>query len=231
MGLLLQPADGLTKARFSAGLREAYPSLLAFASTVGGTLRAGTRCPDDPLATISEETIDQPFGVAEGAVEITVATDSLTRLCNGVEEIGQLLDGLIDRVRSALAVGVAHHVLEPTEGSVFLALAFARFPGESVGEFRSWWLTQHAPVATRLLAPSLRGYDQVHVDRELSRQASASAGVAYHAFDGYDNLVWDSVDSFLTSVSRTDGRKEMYEDEIGHIDHSTYLGALMSVMP
>src|SRR5262249_55076361 len=98
----------------------------------------------------------------------------------------------------------------------------------SVDEFRSWWLHEHAKVATRLLSPELLAYDQVHVDRELSRRGSAMAGIAYHPFDAYDNLAWASLDQFIDSVSKPGGRDEMYADEEGHIDHSTYRGALMS---
>lgn len=225
MSFLLDPPADLHRTEFAAGLQQAVGPLRELA--VGGVVRAGTRSPHDPLAEIAEQTTDHPFGVIEGAVELTFHGTTPAHLADRAGEVATVLDGLIDRDRSALTVGLTRQVLPATDGSIFLALAFARYPGTSVEAFRTWWLTQHAPLATRLLGPHLRAYDQVHVDRVASRAACHAAGIAYQPFDAYDNLAWSSVDDFLRSVSEPGGREEMYEDEEGHIDHSTYRGALM----
>jgi hypothetical protein len=92
---------------------------------------------------------------------------------------------LIDVSQAALTVGPTYRIVEPQEGAVFLSLSFKRHPGTSVAEFRRWWLTQHAQVATPLL-PGLLAYDQVHVDHELSKRAAEVAGLPYVPYDSYD---------------------------------------------
>jgi EthD domain len=111
-----------------------------------------------------------------------------------------------------------------------LSLAFRRHPGTSVEEFRNWWLHQHAVVATRYLLPELLAYDQVHVDRDLSRRASVSAGITFEPYDAYDNLTWATLESSIRSTSKPGSEQEIYQDEIGHLDHSTYRGAVMRVL-
>ncbi|MCU1463701.1 MAG: hypothetical protein JWO37_3776 [Acidimicrobiales bacterium] len=229
LSFLLEPTQGMTTATFADGLRDASKALATLTENVG-ELRVGVRHPEDPLAGIAEETIDQPFGTVEGAIELSVGDESVDQLCAHASEVARVVDGLFDRDRSALAVGRVHPVVAKSEGQVFLSLAFARFPGTSVDEFRSWWLDQHSAVAVRLLGPELLGYEQVHVDRHASQRACSSAAIAYRPFDAYDSLTWGSVQSFLASVAKPGGREEMYADEMGHIDHSTYRGALMGLV-
>jgi EthD domain len=140
-----------------------------------------------------------------------------------------MLDGLISRESSALTVGRVHHIVEPAEGAIFTSLAFVRYPGTSVDEFRKWWLHQHATFAVRLLSPELLAYDQVHVDRVLSEQTSEVTGTRCHPYDAYGNLPWTSIDQLVCSVAKPGGREEMYHDEMGHNDHATCPGSLMAV--
>ncbi|MGO8856811.1 MAG: EthD domain-containing protein [Steroidobacteraceae bacterium] len=162
----------------------------------------------------------------EGAVEITGGEGSSPDLAAHAEQLGAMIRPLIDVSQAALTVGPTHRIVEPRPGGVFLSLSFRRHPDTTVEQFRHWWLTQHAKVAVPRL-PGLLAYDQVHVDHELSRRASEAAGLPYVPYDSYDNLTWTSMEAFTQSTSNPTAMREVYEDELGHIDHSTYRGSLM----
>jgi hypothetical protein len=120
-----------------------------------------------------------------------------------------------------------HRIVEPRPGDVFLSLTFQREPGTTLEELHQWWINQHAVLATRYL-PEVLAYDQVHVDHQLSEQASRDAGFAYRCYDSYDNVTWANYDEFVKSVSKPGVLDIMRQDEVGHIGKSSKVGAHMS---
>lgn len=229
ISFMLERRPEVAEDTFAAAMRSLH-DVLAAGTGPSAAIRIGLRDPRDPLADVSEGAIEARIPPVLGAIEVTVPRAEVPGVEALAGTIGAHLSGLADRERSAVSVGDVYEIVEPRPGATFLSFAFRRSPGTSVEEFRDWWLGQHAGVAVRLLSPELLAYDQVHVDRGLSERASRSAEIAFHPFDAYDNLTWASIDQFLASVSRPGGREEMYQDEIGHIDHTSYRGALMELV-
>jgi EthD domain len=229
LSFMLERHGEVGEDEFSAALGSlaaVLPSVVGDAAAV----RIGLRDPRDPLADVSEGAIESRIPPVLGAIEVTAPRTEVDGMEALAGTIGGHLVGLVDRERSAVSLGEVHAIIESRSGASFLSFAFQRYPGTSVEEFRHWWLRQHAAVAVRLLSPWLLAYDQVHVDRALSERVSRSANITFHPYDAYDNLTWASVEEFLASVSRPGGRDEMYQDEVGHIDHSSYRGALMALV-
>jgi EthD domain len=223
LAIMLSPRRGDTRTelgRSLVSLKERIGMLFG----PGKHLRIGTRCDSDPLSRSMGEA--RAPGSVEAAVEITGADGMEDELAAGAGDLGQLLLPLIDVSQAALTVGPTYRIVKPQNGTVFLSLSFKRYPGTSVADFRRWWLMQHAQVAAPLL-PELLAYDQVHVDHELSNRAAGAAGLPYVPYDAYDNLTWESEDAFIRSTSDPQAMRTIYEDEVGHIDHGTYRGALM----
>ena len=223
LSVMLTPRKGKTRAELGRSLillRDRFHMLFGPKTHV----RIGIRCENDPLGQSMGEA-RSPTTV-EGAVEITGGEGSSPELAAHAEQLGALLRPLIDVTQAALTVGPTHRIVEPKRGGVFLSLSFRRHPDTTVEQFRHWWLSQHAKVAVPRL-PGLLAYDQVHVDHELSRRASEAAALPYVPYDSYDNLTWASVEGFTQSTSDPTAMRAIYEDELGHIDHSTYRGALM----
>jgi hypothetical protein len=229
---MLKTSTGLPFADFAEQLRSRRPELAAVADSVGAQLRVGVRHPRDEESltddertpgSIQRETID-------GAVEVSVAEQRLDELSARAGELGSVLADLSDTQKSIITLGVMHHVIEPRQGEVFLSLTFRRAPGTTLDQLHEWWLNQHAAIAMSFMLPETLAYDQVHVDHQLSEQASLAAGFAYRRYDSYDNLTWANYGEVFKSIDKPGAAEALYEDEVGHIDHSTYVGSIMAVV-
>ena len=89
-----------------------------------------------------------------------------------------------------------------------------------------WWLGQHAPLVKKIVRPQSNSYEQLHVDRNLSQRASDTAGVAYEPFDLFDTITYDEISQFLEVLSKEEVSRQLYEDELGHVDHSSFRGSV-----
>ena len=225
LAVMLVPRAGLTDAELAKALVEGKPQIAKIFGSEAH-IRIGAKCKNDPLSASMGE--NRKPGTLSAAIEVTMAEAQLQQLAGGAEQLGRLLQPLIDPAQAALTVGITYRILLPRDGAVFLSLSFKRYPDTSIEAFRKWWLEQHSKVAAPLLLPLLLAYDQVHVDHELSCQASARASLPYVPYDAYDNLTWASRQAYIDSVSDPDSMRKIYEDELGHIDHATYRGALMN---
>jgi hypothetical protein len=225
LALMISPADGVSHDDLTEGLRE-RASELGAACGPDARVRMGVR----DLRHVTDAGARGMPQPVDAAVEVTMPEGSLDELAHAAGGIGRTLEGLVDPEGTALTIGTTHHMVPVREGRIFLSLAFQRSPGTTIEQFRDWWFHQHASVAIPLLGPELLAYDQVHVDRELAEKASVDAGIRYHPYDAYDNLTWASMGALAASMSKPGSAEEMYEDEVGHIDHSTNRGSMMNVI-
>ncbi len=120
-----------------------------------------------------------------------------------------------------------HHMVPVTDGDAFLSLAFRRYPGTTVEQFRQWWYSQHAPLCIPILGEEMLGYDQVHVDPEMTRKAAEALSVPFVDYDAYDNLTFHSQEGFLKACSDETGMALIAQDEEGRIDNTSRRHALM----
>jgi EthD domain len=226
LAFMLHAAPGVSSDAFAEQLTAAAPRLREIASSFGAKLRMGVTYPVpasaafDASGAFSEST--------DGAVEISLGEDGLSELCAHAGEFGAVVRPFSDTSRSLVLAGIMHHVFEPSDGDVFLSLTFRREPGTTLQEMRDWWLNQHAVVATSFQRPEMIGYDQVHVEHDVSEQASKNAGFDYRCYDSYDNVTWEHFDGFVASVVKPGAMEAIRADEEGHLDHSTYIGSLMA---
>jgi hypothetical protein len=211
-------------------LRTRRQDLAKLARSFDAGLRMGTL---HPFGLSSEDSSSEVRVVepVEAAVEFSVSEDRLAELCAHARQMGELLNNIADAQRSIVVVGPMHHVIEPQPGDLFLTTTFRREPGTTIEEMRDWWLNQHAEVACRFMLPEMLAYDQVHVEHDLSEQASIDAGFGYREYDSYDNLTWAGIEEFHRGVSKPGSDKTIFADEVGHLDHTSYVGALMDVLP
>ncbi len=164
----------------------------------------------------------------DGAIEITLPNGNESSAPAICSELRTTVESLARAGSIEVMTGAMHHMVPVRTGEVFLSLAFRRFPGTSVPDFRTWWHDRHAPLAIPVLTEELLlAYDQVHVDEVASRAAAAALGVPYFEYDAYDNLTFDSEAAFAAACSDLAGMARLAADELEHIDDTTRRHALM----
>ncbi|MBI5445725.1 MAG: EthD domain-containing protein [Deltaproteobacteria bacterium] len=191
-------------------------------------VRVGLRIPEDPLATM----LASRGGAApvDAALEITLPEDrTLDELPGAASGLAGELEGLVEPGASALLAGLAHLIVEGG-GPIFLALAGRRDPNITVEGMRRWWIEQHSVLVRRIIKPFPDGYEQLHVDRALSRRAARAAGFGPEEFDAFDSINARSVDALLGPVMKPEVARQLHEDELGYADHSSFRGAMCRVL-
>lgn len=190
----------------------------------GGTVRLGVRLPDDPLsAAMGERRELEPV---DAVVEITAA-DRVSPLdtAGTVEGMLDALGESIDPQRCAVIAGSCYRFLSAA-GPLFIALAGYRDPAISMDELTEWWLHRHGPLALSIVEPLPLAYEQLHADQDASRAASEASGLPTQGYDMYDTIAIDSLESLEGSVMNPEVAVQLFEDEVGHVDHSRMRGAI-----
>jgi hypothetical protein len=170
----------------------------------------------------------QRGGVApvDALIEATLKEgDDLEALIAGVGGLARDLEGIADPGLSVVLAGIAYLII-PGNGPMLIALAGRRDPRITVEDMRRWWLEQHAVLVQRIVRPLPEGYEQLHVDRELSRRAAEAAGFAVEDYDAFDSIYTRSVADFLRAATDPEVARQLYEDELGHVDHTSMRGAV-----
>jgi hypothetical protein len=231
MAFMLHAPIEVPSEEFFSALRSRREDLVKLGRSFGADVRIGTQHPDDTAG--ASDSIDSERPIArepiQGAVEFSVTDEQLLVLPAHAREIGDLLSDIADTERSIVTVGPMHHIVEPKAGDLFLSLTFKREKGTTLQQLHEWWLNQHPTVVCLLMLPDMLAYDQVHVDHGLGEQTALDAGFTYRCYDSYDNLTFANFDGYVRSISKPGFREEIWADEVGHIDHMTYVGALMNV--
>ena len=190
-------------------------------------IRIGIRNTDVPLGWLSRRGDAAPV---DAVIEATLQEgDDLESLVTGCRGLGHDLEGIADLSASAILAGVAHLII-PGSAATFIALAGRRDPKISVEDYRRWWLKQHAVLAQQIIHPFAEGYEQLHVDRELSRRAAKAAGFAVEDYDAFDSIFYHSVADFLKGVTDPEVARQLYEDEVGHVDHASMRAAVCRLL-
>jgi hypothetical protein len=163
----------------------------------------------------------------DGAIEVSIPNggeSTIPQICKAMRPV---LKAIVARESLEVMVGPMHHMVPLREGGAFLSLAFRRYPGTTVDDFREWWYSQHAPLCIPILGEEMLGYDQVHVDPDMTRNAAEALGVPFVDYDAYDNLTYRSQEGFLISCSDEAGMALIAQDEEGRIDNTSRRHALM----
>lgn len=190
-------------------------------------IRIGIRDPDVPSEWLSRRGDAAPV---DAVIEATLQeADDIESLVTGCRGLGHDLEGIADPSASAVLAGVAHLIV-PGSAATFIALAGRRDPKISVEDYRRWWLKQHAVLAQQIIHPFAEGYEQLHVDRELSRRAAKAAGFAVEDYDAFDSIFYHSVADFLKGVTDPEVARQLYEDEVGHVDHASMRAAVCRLL-
>ncbi len=178
---------------------------------------------DDPFLQVGgERTIES----ADAILQVSLPGESpqedfFARLSGLADDLREM----VDIHKSALALGRAYLIVE-RDGPVFCGFLGRRHPDISLEEMRHWWLYHHGPLGVALTGTrSPHGYDQLHVEPDASRKAAAIAGFPYVPYDMGDSLYIEDLDEFVRGTSDPEVQRQLYEDEIGHLDHSSWRGA------
>ena len=164
----------------------------------------------------------------DGAVEISISNDRLADIPDICRGMRPLLAGFADLATLQVMTGPMHHMVPVRVGESFLSLAFRHDPAITPAQMHDWWFNHHAGVAIPVLGEGLLAYDQVHVDRQVSRAAAEALGVVHVDYDAYDNLTWADRYGFMHSISDEVAMGPVYADEIGQIDPIDRRSALMT---
>lgn len=193
----------------------------------GTSIRLGIRDPDVPPVWLPQR---EDLAPVDAVIEVTLKEgDNLDPLINGCRGLGRDLEGIVDPGPSAVLAGIAYLII-PGSAATLIALAGRRDPRISVEEMRRWWLEQHAVLVQRIVRPISDGYEQLHVDRELSRRAAEVAGFVVHEYDAFDSIFYHTAGEFLKAVTEPEVARQLYEDELGHVDHSSFRGAVCRLL-
>jgi EthD domain len=183
----------------------------------------GVRRADDPFSKIGG---DRKIDSADAILQATWPEESsaLQRI-DTLDGLSQELRDDFDIGQSALAVGTAYFMVE-RKGDVFCAFLGRRDPRVTLQQMQEWWLYHHAPLAISLtVARAPHGYDQLHVDPETSRKAADAAGFPYVPYDMADSLYIPNLGEFVKGTSDPEIARQLYEDEVGFLDHTSWRGA------
>jgi hypothetical protein len=191
-------------------------------------VRLGIRHEADPMALLmGERGASEPV---DAVIEITLADGIDLAGCPQVlARAGAALGDAIDRDRSAAIAGTCYRFLHDG-GAVFAAIAARRAPGTTMEQLTDWWLHEHGPLALRIVAPSPLAYEQLHGDAATSRAAADAAGIAGAAYDMYDTIGAPSIEELERAVSEPTVAAQLFEDEVGHVDHSSFRGAMQRTL-
>ncbi|HZP28352.1 MAG TPA: hypothetical protein VFC99_05335 [Acidimicrobiia bacterium] len=226
--VLLAARDDVDRATLEAGVRD-LAGICATRVGADAVTRAGVRLADDPLEAMlgARDAPGHVDAVIETSLPPSTAPD---RFADALHGFGAELEQVAAPGSIAIMTGAAYLVW-PDDGRLVLALAARRDPGISVDELRHWWIGRHAALVQELVRPRARGYDQLHVDRDLSRALCEVAGVDYTPYDMFDSIDVDSVaDLTESTLMQPDTARRLYEDELGHVDHGSLRGALCAVV-
>jgi hypothetical protein len=182
----------------------------------------GVRLADDPMARVGGA---RQVESADAIIQITYpetwpAADIIARLCG----LGAEMRDLFAADRSILVLG-ASLTLVAERGPVLFAFVSRRRAGMTLEQMRRWWLERHAPLAIEVFGKAVpHGYEQLHVEPELSRAASEAAGFAYVPYDMADSNEIPDIERFVQVVADPEKQKPLYEDEKNFLDHSSWRG-------
>jgi EthD domain len=225
--------DGRPSAAFEAAIRRTGAMLRARVgapsgerSSERGLVRVGVRLPDDPLS----QTMGGDRGELEpvhGVIEITapegVTTTAAAALVDGARDS---LGEHVDPERSAVVAGRCYRFLSAEDAPLFLAILGYRDPAITMEQLTQWWLHQHGPLALSIVDPLPLAYEQLHADQDASHAASEAAGLPAPGYDMYDTIAIDSLESLMGSTMNPEVAAQLFEDEVGHVDHSRMRGAI-----
>ncbi len=224
VALLTTPTDGSPT---EAGLKACANAMAERMGRDRTVVRLGVRDPDVPSVWLAQRNDMAPI---DAAIEATLKEgDDLETLINGCRGLGRDLEGIADPGTSAVLAGIAYLII-PGSAATFIALAGRRDPRISIEEMRRWWLEQHAVLVQRIVRPVSNGYEQLHVDHELSRRAAEAAGFIVEEYDAFDSIFYRTADEFLKAATNPQVARRLYEDELGHVDHTSFRGAVCRML-
>jgi hypothetical protein len=93
--------------------------------------------------------------------------------------------------------------------------------------YLEYYRTKHSRFGIE--TPGSPGYVQLHVDRDASRRAAASAGLGIWGFDSVSELHLESQESFLRALTETGFGKEPIADEEIFVDRASSLDLCSTV--
>jgi hypothetical protein len=227
LALLIEPRAGLHDAEFDTGLRD-LSRMLGCAGGAGAQTRAARRIDGDPLGALLAQR--GAVGAVGAELELTLAAGADPgRLLEFSGIVSRGLAELADPASTRLVAGKVHFVRRG-EGPVLVLVGGRRAAGTTPEQMTRWWIDQHAVLAQRIVRPPPRSYEQLHGDRTVSERLCESCGVVFEPLDMWDSIAVGSVDEFLQAVQEPDVSRQLYEDELGHVDHYSMRGAVCRVL-
>jgi hypothetical protein len=225
--LLLASAtpDGVERsiARSSAVLERA-------ARDIGATLRMAVQIENDPMAAAAGDRTVVPL---HGLVEFTADGNAGDALVDLAGTAARVLGDAVDWTASAACIGTVHEVLPSPPGDLLLVLAAHRLSSLDQAAFGEYWLHRHAALALSLLdagAKARMGYQQVHAEDSLSRQAAAAAGTAISDYDGVLEVALAAIEH-LPHATNPEFAQAIADDERNFTDQSAAMcGAFLRVI-
>jgi hypothetical protein len=188
----------------------------------GGTVRAGVRLDDDPLAAIAREREIRPI---QAVVEVSVPEPG------GFTNVSAALDGFVAAMGDVMDVDASFvvagpcHLLADRSGPVMLGSTGKRRADKTRAEFSDWWLTHHGPMSIQLVPGSV-GYQQTHVDPDASQMVADACGLTTRDHDLGETAYFNALEDFLEPLSDPEIGKTLFEDEARFVDHSSMIATM-----
>lgn len=224
---MITAAHGIDRDGIAAAVNEAAGRLSARLDG-RAAVRGAVLNDDNPLDDLTGDRADSTAD--DAVIEITLREgEDLESLLAVARALPGDLNGVADAARSTLIGGFAYLVIAG-DADIFVALAARRDPNISVEAMRRWWLEQHAELAKKIIRPQSVGYEQLHVERDFSRQACEAAGFAFEPFDLFDSINYHALADFVAAVGNPEIQKTLLEDEMGKVDHSRNRAAVFRVI-
>jgi EthD domain len=224
----LSSQSGLDMPLFRQALAGVQPALQTrFGSDAEVML--STRRADDPFADIGGE---RKIETLDGFLQVSYPeSSSYDDILEALAGLGSDLAEAVDLRKSSLSLGKAIVLLDH-EGSVFLGFLGRRRRDLSQQEMSDYWLNIHAPLAIKLMGPphSFHGYDQLHVDVELSKLASQTAGFPFVEYHMGDSIPIPDLPRFLEAMAEPAVAQQLAEDEKQFLDITSWRGAFTDML-
>jgi len=224
----LAARPGISRARLGQAL-AGKADILQMRFGQNARLLLGAAWQDDPFADVGG---DRHIESADAFLQVSFPADtSDNTLVQAFRGLAAELGDLVDLAACSLSAGVAVTLLT-AQGDTFLAFVGRRRADMTNAQMSDYWLNHHARLALRLMGPPIchYGYDQLHVDAEISTRLSEAAGFSFVHYDMGDSIVIPDREQFLGVMAEPDIGRRLYEDECRFLDTTSWRGAFSDIL-
>lgn len=194
---------------FEARVHDVASVVRGLGKDFGAEVNVLFRVEGDPLGrrTLFRATLELSGGESRASTLVPLA-----------ESIGTQLDDCVHRDLSSFLIGDDVTFVSPPRSPVRYQYLMRRDALHTHAAYLEYYRQVHSRFGIE--TPGIEGYVQFHVDPVSSREAARAGGFGVWAVDSVSQLYLESVETFISAVSRSKVGPEAAADERTFVDRS-----------